>query len=123
MDDINRAQGLMLFNIGDAEMSVGELAGRVRHLTSNPWYNIRKMVEKGYLTQDRSARDGRIVLVRLTEKKGAKLRDRLQQMHQRHVEILDQAAITDEDLHAATVTLGALDGFWTGILDFKAVAA
>jgi DNA-binding MarR family transcriptional regulator len=120
--DINSVQGLMLFNAGDAEMSVGELARRGCYLGSNVSYNLKKMVDNGYLAHHRSARDRRSVLVRLTEK-GANLRDRLKQMHQRHVEMLDQAAVTDEDLHAATVTLGGLEGFWAGVLDIKAVAA
>ena len=120
--DTNSVQGLMLFNIDAAEMSIGELVWHGCYSGSSASYNVKKMVDNGYLAQVRAARDRRTFLVRLTEK-GAKLRDRLQQMHQRHVEMLDQAAITDDDLYAATVTLGALEGFWTDILDRKAVAA
>src|ERR1041385_7102474 len=55
--DINNVQGLMLFNIGDAEMRVGELTLRGCYLGSNVSYNVKKMVENGYLGQDRSSRD------------------------------------------------------------------
>src|SRR5215475_4530754 len=120
--DINNVQGLMLFNIGDAEMSVGELTWRGCYLGSNASYNVKKMVENGYLAQERSVHDRRSVLVRLTEK-GAKLRDRLQQMYQRHVEMLERTAITETDLHAAAVTLGRLERFWTRIPDIKTAAA
>jgi len=109
--DINNVQGLMLFNIGDAEMTVGELTLRGCYLGSNVSYNVKKMVENGYLSQERSVHDRRSIHVRLTEK-GAKLRDRLQAMHQRHVEMLNQTAISDEDLSAATVTLRRLERFW-----------
>jgi DNA-binding MarR family transcriptional regulator len=109
--DINNVQGLMLFNIGDAEMTVGELTLRGCYLGSNVSYNVKKMVENGYLAQERSVHDRRSIHVRLTEK-GVKLRDRLQSMHQRHVEMLNQTAITDEDLQAATVTLRRLERFW-----------
>ena len=109
--DINNVQGLMLFNIGDAEMTVGELTLRGCYLGSNVSYNVKKMVENGYLSQERSVHDRRSIHVRLTDK-GAKLRDRLQKMHQRHVEMLNQTAITDEDLSAATVTLRRLERFW-----------
>ena len=109
--DINNVQGLMLFNIGDAEMTVGELTLRGCYLGSNVSYNVKKMVENGYLAQERSVHDRRSIHVRLTEK-GAKLRDRLQMMHQRHVEMLNQTAITDADLQAATVTLRRLERFW-----------
>src|SRR5215475_4509699 len=109
--DINNVQGLMLFNIGGAEMTVGELTLRGCYLGSNVSYNVKKMVENGYLSQERSVHDRRSIHVRLTEK-GVKLRDRLQAMHQRHVEMLNQTAISDEDLQAATVTLRRLERFW-----------
>jgi flagellar biosynthesis regulator FlaF len=50
----------------------------------------------------------------LTEK-GAKLRDRLQSMHERHVEMLEQAATTKDDLRAAAVALRGLERFWSGV--------
>jgi DNA-binding MarR family transcriptional regulator len=109
--DINNVQGLMLFNIGDAEMTVGELTLRGCYLGSNVSYSVKKLVENGYLAQERSVHDLRSTHVRLTEK-GSKLRDRLLAMHQRHVEMLNQTAITDEDLTAATVTLRRLERFW-----------
>ena len=109
--DINNVQGLMLFNIGDAEMTVGELILRGCYLGSNVSYNVKKMVENGYLAQERSVHDRRSIHVRLTDK-GSKLRDRLHQMHQRYVEMLNQTAITEDDLTAATATLRRLERFW-----------
>jgi DNA-binding MarR family transcriptional regulator len=120
--DINNVQGLMLFNIGDAEMTVGELTLRGCYLGSNVSYNVKKMVENGYLAQERSVHDRRSIRVRLTAK-GAKLRDRLQTMHQRQVEMLNQTAISKEDLQAATVTLRRLERFWTRASDLGAAAA
>jgi DNA-binding MarR family transcriptional regulator len=114
IQDINNVQGLMLFNIGDAEMSVSELTLRGCYLGANVTYIVKKMVANGYLSHQRSVHDRRSTRVRLTEK-GAKLRDRLQSMHQRHVEMLDQAAITKEELQAATVTLRRLERFWSGV--------
>ncbi len=109
--DINNVQGMMLFNIGDAEMTVGELTLRGCYLGSNVSYNVKKMVENGYLLQQRSLHDRRSVHVRLTDK-GFKLRDRLSLMHQRHAEMLPQALVGAEDLQAAGVTLRRLERFW-----------
>src|SRR5947209_5392802 len=109
--DINNVQGLMLFNIGDAEMTVGELTLRGCYLGSNVSYNVKKMVENGYLEQERSVHDRRSIHVRLTEK-GRKLRDRLSEMHQRHVEMLGQTAISENDLQGVTTTLRRLERFW-----------
>jgi hypothetical protein len=57
--DINNVQGMMLFNIGDAEMTVGELTLRGCYLGSNVSYNVQKMVENGYLARQRSLHDPR----------------------------------------------------------------
>src|SRR5262245_23400198 len=109
--DINNVQGMMLFNIGDAEMTVGELTLRGCYLGSNVSYNVKKMVENGYLAQQRSPHDRRSIHVRLTDK-GVKLRDRLSVMHRRHAEMLSQAALSTDDLQAAGVTLRRLERFW-----------
>jgi DNA-binding MarR family transcriptional regulator len=109
--DINNVHGMMLFNIGDAEMIVGELTLRGCYLGSNVSYNVKKMVENGYLAQQRSLHDRRSIHVRLTEK-GIKLRDRLTVMHQRHAKMLSQAALTGDDLQATGVTLRRLERFW-----------
>ena len=117
--DINNVQGLMLFNIGDAEMTVSELTSGGCYLGSNVSYNVKKMVENGYLSYERSVHDRRSAHVRLTEK-GAKLCDRLQMMHQRHIEMLGQTAITEEDLQSATTTLRRLDRFWDRVSEVDA---
>jgi DNA-binding MarR family transcriptional regulator len=109
--DINNVQGMMLFNIGEAEMTVGELTLRGCYLGSNVSYNVKKMVENGYLAQERSLHDRRSIHVRLTEK-GIKLRDRLTEMHRRHTEMLSQAALNADDLQSAATTLRRLERFW-----------
>jgi DNA-binding MarR family transcriptional regulator len=109
--DINNVQGLMLFNIGDAEMTVGELTLRGCYLGSNVSYNVKKMVENGYLMQERSIHDRRSIHVKLTDK-GRALRDQLSGMHRRHVEMLSATAITDDDLQNVNVTLKRLERFW-----------
>ena len=109
--EINNVQGLMLFNIGDAEMTVGELTLRGCYLGSNVSYNVKKMVENGYLIQERSVHDRRSIHVKLTDK-GRALRDQLSDMHRRHIEMLSQTAVTDDDLQGVIVTLKRLERFW-----------
>jgi DNA-binding MarR family transcriptional regulator len=79
----NNVQAMMLFNIGDAEMTVGEPTLRGCYLGSNVSYNVKKMVENEYLACERSVHDRRSIHVRLTEKR-IKLRERLSAMHRRH---------------------------------------
>src|SRR5215469_16497262 len=102
--DINSVQGLMLFNIGDAEMTVGELTSRGCYLGSNVSYNVKKLVENGYIAQERSEHDRRAVHIKLTNK-GRTLCDRLSVMHSRHIEMLKQTQVTQADLEAAIITL------------------
>src|ERR1700691_4602200 len=93
IQDINNVQALILFNIGPVELTVGELTLRGCYLGSNVSYNVKKMVENGYLVQERSAHDRRSIHVRLTDK-GRALCERLNGMHRRHMEMLTQTPIT-----------------------------
>ena len=110
--DINNVQGLILYNIGDAEMTVGELTLRGCYLGSNVSYNVKKMVENDYLVQERSEHDRRTIHVRLSDK-GKKLRDELSKMHERHLVMLKETSLKPEDLQAADVALKRLERFWT----------
>jgi DNA-binding MarR family transcriptional regulator len=114
--DVNNVQALMLYNIGDAEMTVGELTLRGCYLGSNVSYNLKKLVENGYVEQARSPHDRRSVHVRLTAK-GRVLRDRLAEMHRRHAERLPQSGITVSDLESAAATLRRLERFWIRVGD------
>src|SRR5271165_4394752 len=114
--DINNVQGMMLFSIGDAEMTVGELTLRGCYLGSNVSYNVKKMVENGYLDHERSVHDRRSIHVRLTEK-GGRLRDSLSAMHSRHGEMLSQATLSADDLQNAGLTLRRLERFWIRAAD------
>ena len=109
--DVNNVQGMLLFNMGDADISIGELTLRGYYLGSNVSYNVHKLSENGYLVYERSEHDRRSIRVRLTAK-GRTLRNRLSEMLDRHVEMLDQGRITDEDLQSAVTTLRRLERFW-----------
>ena len=114
--DINNIQGLILYDIGDAKMTVGDLTLRGCYLGSNVSYNVKKMVENGYLVQERSEHDRRSIHVRLSEK-GMKLRDKLSAMHERHIGMLGQTSLKVEDLQVAGTALKRLERFWTRASD------
>lgn len=109
--DINNVQSMMLFNIGDAEMTVGELTLRGCYLGSNVSYNVKKMVQHGYILQERSVHDRRSIHVRLTDKARV-LRDQLTTMHGRHFEMLNDSNITMDDLMSVGKTMHRLDRLW-----------
>lgn len=111
VQDINSIQANILFNIGTSDLTVGELTLRGCYLGSNVSYNVKKLVETGYLIQQRSAHDRRSVRVRLSPR-GLTLCAEIDAMHDRHlVELsagpIDATAITD-----ALTTLRRFDRFW-----------
>ncbi len=110
--DINNVQAMILYNIGDLEMTVGELTLRGCYLGSNVSYNVKKMLENGYIAQERSPHDRRSVRVRLTEK-GLALHAKINQMHDRHIAALGQGVVSAEDLANAHKTLRRIERFWT----------
>jgi DNA-binding MarR family transcriptional regulator len=116
IQDINNVQALILFNIGPVELTVGELTLRGCYLGSNVSYNVKKMVENGYLVQERSPHDRRSIRVRLSPK-GLDLCAKLDAMHDRHVNNLAATQVDQTALTEASVTLKRLDRFWTQIVD------
>jgi DNA-binding MarR family transcriptional regulator len=114
--DINSVQAVMLFNIGDAEMTIGEIALRGCYLGSNVSYNVKKMTENAYLLHERSVHDRRSIRVRATEK-GQALSQKLSKMHQRHLELLRETEITDIHLKEVATTLRRLERFWMRTAD------
>ena len=110
--DLNNVQALILFNIGEEEFSVGELTQRGYYLGSNVSYNVKKMVENGYLIQERSPHDRRSFHVRAAEK-GVEIYRNLSALFDAHAGELADNRFDKEGLEAANVTLGRLQQFWS----------
>lgn len=108
--DLNNVQAMILFNIGEDVLSVGELTNRGYYLGSNVSYNVKKMVENGYLVQERSAHDRRAVHVKLSPKATA-VCQKMHEMYDRHVRGMTEVT-TQGDLDTANGTLRRLERFW-----------
>ena len=122
IQDINNVQSMILYNIGDDELTVGELTIRGYYLGSNVSYNVKKMVENGYLVQERSVHDKRSIRVKLSEK-GTELRDAITAMFARHEERLEGTALTPELLSELNNTMKMIERFWAGQTDFSGLAS
>ena len=116
--DLNNVQALILFNIGADELTVGELTNRGYYLGSNVSYNVKKMVENGYLLQERSTHDRRAVHVRLSPK-GLDVCERMHTMFERHSQTLSTGIITIEELHGANILLRRIERFWANSIDYS----
>jgi DNA-binding MarR family transcriptional regulator len=111
--DINSVQALLLYNVGDKELTAGELRTRGYYLGSNVSYNLKKLVEMGFLDHQRSRVDRRSVRIKLTEK-GAAVREIVDSLYQKHVRTVEQVGgINAEEFATLNKSLHRLERFWT----------
>ena len=112
-DDINPVQALLMFNIGDSELTAGELRSRGYYLGSNVSYNLKKLVEMAFLDHQRSRVDRRSVRIKLTDK-GREVRDIIETLYQKHVRTVEQVGgINAEEFATLNKSLHRLERFWT----------
>jgi len=111
--EINAVQALLLFNIGDNEVTAGELKSRGYYQGSNVSYNLKKLVEMGYMHHQRCEIDRRSVRVRLTEK-GREIRDIVTHLFERHAEGLQSKGVLGADgIDQITVSLRRMERYWS----------
>ncbi len=111
--EVNPVQALLLFNIGDAELTAGELKTRGHYQGSNVSYNLKKLVEAGYVNHERSNSDKRSVRVRLTSR-GQDVRKKVDALYNRQVlSITDVAGLPTEEFDRLNKALARLERFWT----------
>ena len=111
--DINSVQALLLYNVGDKELTAGELRTRGYYLGSNVSYNLKKLVEMGFLDHQRSRVDRRSVRIKLTEK-GQEVRNIVDALYQKHVKTVEQVGgISKDEFSTLNKSLHRLERFWT----------
>jgi DNA-binding MarR family transcriptional regulator len=111
--DINAVQALLLFNVGDKELTAGELRTRGYYLGSNVSYNLKKLVEMGFLDHQRSRVDRRSVRIKLTEK-GREVRNIVGALYEKHVRTVEQVGgINSDEFSVLNKSLHRLERFWT----------
>jgi DNA-binding MarR family transcriptional regulator len=117
--DINSVQALLLYNIGDAELTPGELRSRGHYLGSNVSYNLKQLIDKGYIRDQRSSVDRRSKRVSLTET-GLDVRERLASLFERQLGSVEQVGGVDLALIESTnKTLQRLERFWADQVRFR----
>ncbi len=117
INDIGNVQAMLLYNIGRSEITVGELMSRGYYQGSNVSYNLKKLVEAGYLEQERSPYDRRSVRVRLSPK-ALELVARVDGLFQRQVTQLADGPLDRHRLAELNRSLLVLERFWSDQLRF-----
>ena len=111
--EINAVQALLLFNIGDNEVTAGELKSRGYYQGSNVSYNLKKLVEMGYMHHQRCEIDRRSVRVRLTEN-GRNIRDVVTTLFERHaIGLESKGVLGPEGVSEITTSLKRMERYWS----------
>lgn len=108
--DVNAVQVLLLCNIGEAEISARQLMDRGYYQGSNASYNIKRLVETGYLEQRQAPHDRRSTLLRVSDKG----RDLCAAIAAAEAEFSDR--FQADELSAVNRTLRALEQSWDGVI-------
>ncbi len=117
--DINSVQALLLYNIGEAELTPGELRSRGHYLGSNVSYNLKQLVDKGYIRDVRSDVDRRSKRVSLTAA-GLNVRDRLAELFDRQLGSVEQVGGVDQPMMEQTnKSLQRLERFWADQVRYR----
>lgn len=111
--DLNAVQALLLFNIGDNEVTAGELKTRGYYQGSNVSYNLKKLVEMGYMHHQRCEIDRRSVRVRLTQR-GREIREIVAGLFERHADGLQsKGALSFDGMDEITNSLRRVERYWS----------
>jgi DNA-binding MarR family transcriptional regulator len=118
-DDVNSVQALLLYNIGDNEITASELRTRGYYLGSNVSYNVKKLVEMGYLHHARSQVDRRSVRISLTDQ-GRQVHDVIKGLYDKHAQTIEPiGGISGEDFQRMNQALVRLERFWTDHIRYR----
>ncbi|CAN0653232.1 winged helix-turn-helix transcriptional regulator [Nitratireductor aquimarinus] len=117
--DINAIQALLLFNIGDTELTAGELRSRGYYLGSNVSYNLKKLVDLGFVNHQRSRVDRRSVRISLTPK-GVQVAKVVEGLYNRHIGSIEQVGgISADEFSQMNRALQRLDRFWNDSIAYR----
>ena len=117
--DVNAVQALLLFNIGNAELTACELRSRGFYLGSNVSYNVKKLVDLDLINHKRSRVDRRSVRISLTEK-GQEIAETVARLYERHVGSIQKVGgIGEGEFAEMNKLLQRLDRFWNDTIAYR----
>jgi len=117
--DLNSVQALLLFNIGDGELTAGELKTRGYYLGSNVSYNLKKLVDMGYIHYKKSETDRRSVRVSLTDK-GLEACKVVASLYDRQLGSIESVGeVRQDDIESLNRSLVRLERFWSDQIRYR----
>ncbi len=117
--DLNSVQALLLYNIGDSELTAGDLKTRGYYLGSNVSYNLKKLVDMGYIHYKRSDVDKRSVRVSLTPR-GKDACEIVQKLYERQLSSIEAVGqVSNDDVKSLNKALARLERFWSDQIRYR----
>jgi len=117
--EINAVQALLIYNIGDRDLSASELRNRGYYLGANVSYNVKKLAEMGFLQQTRSRVDRRSMRITLTPK-GRAVYDAIAKVYEKHMRtIVPLGGISCDDFRQLNKALLRLERYWGDQIRYK----
>lgn len=120
VDDISPSQVMVLFTIGSGEIAVRDLLDRGHYVGSNASYNLKQLVESGYLERGASPRDRRLARISLSPK-GQLLVERLKLVDETSQFGQGLDIDLDADLQTTHDTLRRLEQWWGDALRYGGI--
>jgi DNA-binding MarR family transcriptional regulator len=113
--NINNVQALILYNIGLNELTVGELTQMGYYLGSNVSYNLRKMVQNGYVIQTPSIHDRRSSYIKLSDK-GVTLFKKIDAVLLKQSRNVNEYLSGEHKIDELSEILKGLENYWTNLV-------
>lgn len=117
INDISPVQAMMLANIGNEEISVRDLVDRGYYLGSNASYNLKSLVDGGYVDRQTSERDRRSAMLKATSK-GKAMLEAIARLNTLMAEPLVKDEAASGDMEGAWRTLRRLEHRWSDSVRF-----
>tara|TARA_R110000787_G_scaffold16622_75_gene52152 strand:- start:83775 stop:84299 length:525 start_codon:yes stop_codon:yes gene_type:complete len=117
INQVNAVQAMLLANIGEEEIVIRDLTSRGYYLGSNVSYNIKKLVDLGFLTQTRAPHDKRSFTICLTDK-GKQVSELIGTLQGQLAERFVGEIVDVDEVKAGTKLLRRLERSYTDYIDF-----
>ncbi|MBK1841635.1 transcriptional regulator [Azospirillum sp. TSH100] len=115
--DLSPTQALMLLHIGTEELSVRDLLERGYYLGSNASYNLKHLVEAGYVDRSPSQRDRRAARLKLSDR-GLATCEALKKLEAMRADSLLRTDSDGADFETTYRTLRRLERAWTDLIRY-----
>ena len=115
--DINGVQVLLLANVGEEEIVIRDLIERGYYQGSNVSYNIKKLVELGYLDQERSSHDKRSVSIKLTDK-AIQIVQKIRELEDKNANTFTELQKDSDEAELVLDSLRKLERMWSDYIHY-----